>query len=223
MQRWLFFFSIALLALLALLLARPLDTGTPLPGTEPWSRAALSDVIGLLSEAESEIRDDRIHLRGVAQSGPAWFSAFDELRTSLSNDVEFVVDVFVIDETISTDELCRRMFENIDRELIRFQKSGATMRTASYATLDRMTGFAADCPATRISITGHTDATGSESINRTLSRARAQAVADYLIASGVNADRLLVSGVGSSRPIADNESARGRERNRRIELELVAD
>ncbi|MFQ5609264.1 MAG: OmpA family protein [Woeseiaceae bacterium] len=220
MPRWLFFLSIALLALFALLYASPLDSGKPSSVGNPWSHGALRDVIGLLTEGKSEVTDDRIHLRGVAASGPEWFSAFDALRVSMSDDVDLVVDVFVIDETISVDDLCRRMFDDIDRDAIGFRKSGSEIRTASFAALDRLAGFATDCPAATISITGHTDVTGYEPNNRALSLARAQAVADYLVSRGTGPDRLLVSGVGSSQPVADNDTARGRERNRRIEIGL---
>jgi OOP family OmpA-OmpF porin len=67
---------------------------------------------------------------------------------------------------------------------------------------------------------GHTDATGEEAWNMQVSRARAQAVADHLIASGVAVERLIIDGRGSQQPLASNDTVQGRERNRRIEFEL---
>ncbi len=61
---------------------------------------------------------------------------------------------------------------------------------------------------------------GNEARNRQLSLARAQSVADYLVRNGVPASQLIVAGVGSSDPAADNATAYGRGLNRRIEFEL---
>ena len=87
--------------------------------------------------------------------------------------------------------------------------------------LDRIGELARDCRQTSIGITGHSDNTGNESYNKTLSRARAQTVADYLLARGATAAQLQVSGAGSDFPIADNAPPQGREQNRRIEFELL--
>jgi outer membrane protein OmpA-like peptidoglycan-associated protein len=87
--------------------------------------------------------------------------------------------------------------------------------------LDRLVEFTHDCQDSAIAITGHSDATGSKTINKTLSLARAQAVANYLSRAGVKSGRMLVAGAGSSVPIADNSTAHGRSLNRRIEFETL--
>ena len=69
-------------------------------------------------------------------------------------------------------------------------------------------------------MTGHTDASGSEGWNQHLSMQRAQAVGDYLVSGGVDRARLLLAGVGSSSPIADDSTRYGRSLNRRIDIEL---
>jgi outer membrane protein OmpA-like peptidoglycan-associated protein len=67
-------------------------------------------------------------------------------------------------------------------------------------------------------VEGHTDSRGSEATNLVLSKARADAVASYLITHGVPTERVTTAGIGSSRPVADNSSAEGRADNRRVEL-----
>jgi outer membrane protein OmpA-like peptidoglycan-associated protein len=67
-------------------------------------------------------------------------------------------------------------------------------------------------------VEGHTDDTGSVTANTELSLRRAIAVRDYLIAQGVAASRIDVAGLGPSRPAADNATADGRARNRRVEI-----
>lgn len=76
-------------------------------------------------------------------------------------------------------------------------------------------------PNTEIRIIGHTDSTGSDSINNPLSVNRAASARDYLSARGVDSRRILISGRGSYEPIADNNSEMGRSRNRRIEIFLA--
>jgi OOP family OmpA-OmpF porin len=69
-------------------------------------------------------------------------------------------------------------------------------------------------------VTGHTDASGDETWNQRLSLKRANAVADYVATGGVARSRLTVAGVGSSMPIADDNTRYGRSLNRRIEIAL---
>jgi outer membrane protein OmpA-like peptidoglycan-associated protein len=70
----------------------------------------------------------------------------------------------------------------------------------------------------KIVVEGHTDSTGTDTTNQALSMARAESVRDFLTSHGVPADRISAQGFGSSRPIADNNSAEGRANNRRVEI-----
>jgi outer membrane protein OmpA-like peptidoglycan-associated protein len=119
-------------------------------------------------------------------------------------------------------QACQRMFDWITTEPIRFQASSAILRGSSTPLLERLAEFAHDCPATRIRITGHTDAVGNADFNQRLSEERAATVAEYLSARGVAPQRLVVRGAGASEPVDDNRTAFGRERNRRIDLELMS-
>ncbi|MCH2557652.1 MAG: OmpA family protein [Alcanivorax sp.] len=73
-------------------------------------------------------------------------------------------------------------------------------------------------PNSEVEIGGHTDSTGSASYNQTLSERRAASVRDFLIDQGVDPGRLTAVGYGASRPVDDNGTGQGRERNRRIEM-----
>ncbi|MDD9893485.1 MAG: OmpA family protein [Gammaproteobacteria bacterium] len=75
----------------------------------------------------------------------------------------------------------------------------------------------ADSKAT-YQVVGHTDSSGPEAYNQTLSEQRAQAVLAWLVANGVDANRLTAVGKGESSPVADNSTAEGRAQNRRVEL-----
>lgn len=91
-------------------------------------------------------------------------------------------------------------------------KSGAT------ANLDRLSAFLNQYPNRTASIEGYTDSMGSDEMNQSLSERRADAVRSYLVRQGVGSDRLTSTGRGESSPVADNESASGRQQNRRVEV-----
>jgi outer membrane protein OmpA-like peptidoglycan-associated protein len=74
---------------------------------------------------------------------------------------------------------------------------------------------------TNILVAGHTDSTGSEELNQTLSERRANAVNNILLAQGVAADRLSIIGFGESVPMADNGTVAGRQQNRRVEIKIT--
>lgn len=96
------------------------------------------------------------------------------------------------------------------------------LRSESFAELDEVWRFLKQNPTVRIEISGHTDNTGTDAGNRTLSANRARAVADHLIGKGIEAARIVSVGLGSSRPIAGNDSEEGRAANRRIEFRVLA-
>ncbi|MEI8705367.1 OmpA family protein [Pseudoalteromonas sp. B62] len=74
---------------------------------------------------------------------------------------------------------------------------------------------------TYLSVEGHTDSTGKDSYNMTLSQQRAQSVKGYLVNQQILAGRISTRGYGETRPIASNDSANGRAQNRRVEIQIV--
>lgn len=75
---------------------------------------------------------------------------------------------------------------------------------------------------TEVVIEGHTDSTGSDDYNQTLSERRAQSVSSYLVRQGVNPGRFFTMGYGEEQPVAGNETAAGRQQNRRVEVAIYA-
>lgn len=90
------------------------------------------------------------------------------------------------------------------------------------ANLDKMAEIVKKYEDTEILIEGHTDSVGSDAYNMTLSKNRAQSVADYLAGQGVAKSRLKTKGYGESRPITTNDTDSGRQQNRRVEAAIYA-
>ncbi|WKN44675.1 OmpA family protein [Tunicatimonas pelagia] len=102
-----------------------------------------------------------------------------------------------------------------------FDTDKYVIQEKSKPELDKIASFLQENPTISVSINGHTDNVGSDSYNKTLSTQRAKAVYDYLLQAGVPAERLAYQGYGAEKPIADNNTAEGRQKNRRIAFEIL--
>lgn len=109
----------------------------------------------------------------------------------------------------------------ITLEDLAFEPGTDQLVTEAAAGVARIAAFVGREPARGIRIEGHTDATGSPDANRLLSLRRAEALRDALVAAGVAAARIAVSGEGSAQPVASNDEAEGRARNRRVVVRLL--
>ncbi|MEM6636465.1 MAG: OmpA family protein [Pseudomonadota bacterium] len=119
-------------------------------------------------------------------------------------------------------EACVGRFEILSRTgNIYFNTGSARLSQQSDALLSSLVDIVQRCPDLAIEVQGHTDAVGSDAANQRLSEARANSVARWLGDQGIAADRLLVTGYGEARPVADNETADGRAKNRRIEFVVI--
>ncbi len=101
---------------------------------------------------------------------------------------------------------------------IHFDFAKATLRPDATPVLKEVEKLLQDNPALRLSVEGHTDNIGTQQANLALSQSRAAAVVAALVKSGISATRLRSSGHGADQPIAGNDTAEGRAKNRRVEL-----
>lgn len=101
---------------------------------------------------------------------------------------------------------------------ISFDTNRADIKSNFRPILDRFASTLNENPATTVTIIGHTDSTGSDSINQPLSIERASHTRDYLATKGVSPTRIVVEGRGAREPIASNNDDNGRARNRRVEI-----
>lgn len=108
-------------------------------------------------------------------------------------------------------------FDNIE-----FKFDSSDLTEDSYPTLDQVASILKENQTWgTLKVKGHTDSTGPEAYNQTLSERRAQSVKDYLVSQGLSDSVVTVEGYGESQPIATNNTAEGRKANRRVEFEIV--
>jgi outer membrane protein OmpA-like peptidoglycan-associated protein len=118
-----------------------------------------------------------------------------------------------------TDEECGNRFDTISRSgAIYFAYGSAVLDPASKPLLATAYDVIAKCPRYKIEVSGHTDSSGAPADNLALSQRRADAVASFLKAEGIAAERLRAVGYGQTRPVAPNDSNKNRALNRRIEF-----
>ena len=105
---------------------------------------------------------------------------------------------------------------------INFRRNSADIKATSFPLLKQAVIVFKDYPALRVEISGHTSNEGKREFNMKLSRKRAEAVKDYLVSAGIDEKRIGTVGYGPDKPIADNDTKEGTEKNRRIEFRLLS-
>ncbi|MBI1356685.1 MAG: OmpA family protein [Acidobacteria bacterium] len=117
---------------------------------------------------------------------------------------------------VETRETARGLILNLPDILFDFDK--ATLRPEARETLSRVCGVLSVARGYDLSVEGHTDSVGSDAYNQTLSEKRAQSVQTYFNACQLPSVKVTAQGFGESKPIASNDSADGRQKNRRVEI-----
>lgn len=105
---------------------------------------------------------------------------------------------------------------------VQFETGSDKIKPTSYGVLDEAAGILKARSKVRVEIQGHTDNVGSAAANQTLSDRRAMSVKNYLTGMGVSAGQLETRGLGAVKPVADNGTAEGRAKNRRIEFKVLS-
>jgi outer membrane protein OmpA-like peptidoglycan-associated protein len=105
---------------------------------------------------------------------------------------------------------------------ILFDVDSDQLRPAAKQNLDELAASLKDYDGTRVLVVGHTDNTGTDAYNQSLSERRSGAARGYLLQDGLTPDRVEAVGRGESEPVADNDTAAGRQENRRVEVAIFA-
>jgi outer membrane protein OmpA-like peptidoglycan-associated protein len=128
------------------------------------------------------------------------------------------------DRMAGTGVTVTRMGDNITLNMpsnITFALNSSDLNAQFFNALDGVSMVLKEYDKTVIEVAGHTDSSGSDQYNQSLSERRAQAVAGYLGSHGVKTQRLITIGAGEGHPVASNDTEQGRAANRRVELTIV--
>jgi len=127
-------------------------------------------------------------------------------------------------ELAGTGVSVTRMGDNITLNMpgnVTFATNSSDLSPAFFDVLNSVGKVLKEFDQTVVEVAGHTDSTGTESYNQSLSERRATSVSQYLSGRGIGQQRVLTVGMGELRPVADNSSADGRQANRRVEITMV--
>lgn len=176
--------------------------------------AAAGAVVGLISGDDAVERRQRAMVgAGVgALAGGAIGNYQDRQEAELRAELE------------GTGVSVTRIGDNITLNMpgnVTFATDSSDLSPAFFDVLNSVGKVLGEFDKTVVEVAGHTDSTGSDSYNQSLSERRAQSVSRYLTSQGVISQRLITVGMGEARPVADNATASGRQANRRVEITMV--
>jgi outer membrane protein OmpA-like peptidoglycan-associated protein len=162
--------------------------------------------------AEAEAARNRAAAADLDQRLQQAVKEREELRASLLQQLSVILE---------TRDTARGLVVNLSD--VTFATGQATLVPGAREKLARVSGILAAHPTLRLEIEGHTDSVGSDALNQSLSERRAEAVRSYLVQQGVPTGSVTAAGFGKSRPVASNDTADGRQLNRRVELVVSGD
>ena len=176
--------------------------------------AAAGAVVGLVSGDDAvERRQRALLLAGVgALAGGSIGYYMDKQEAELRAQLE------------GTGVSVTRIGDNITLNMpgnVTFATDSSDLSPAFFDVLNSVGLVLKEYDQTVIEVAGHTDSTGTEAYNQSLSERRASSVGTYLESQGISGQRMITVGMGELRPVADNSSASGRQANRRVEITMV--
>lgn len=184
----------------------------------PAADRAIS-VVNRLVSGQASWSGEQLSISGTADSGDigAARAEFDKAATS---GMLGRFDVRALERSGARRQECNAAFNDaLANATIRFQTGSATIDAGNDELFQHLVSLASTCPG-NLTVEGHTDSRGDAEMNSALSMSRASAVRDALAALGIEAARMNAVGYGEENPIADNESAAGRAKNRRIAISV---
>ncbi len=134
------------------------------------------------------------------------------LRTRLKDQLNLI---------LQTRDTARGLIVNMSDVL--FDTNQATLKPGAKEKLAKVSGILLAYPSLHLTVEGHTDSTGSDEYNQKLSERRADSVREYLVSNGIADNNIEAHGYGKTRPVATNDTAAGRQQNRRVELVVNGD
>ncbi len=193
-----------------------------------WFNAALSllpFVQRMNNEGGFGLDGSTVTLRGLVESEDLKSKLVADATKVIGNSLRVEDKVLVKGKvtTAQATDFQAKLNQMMAGKIVEFDTSSDVLTDKGRAVLNEMVKVLNEVPGIPVEIGGHTDARGDAALNENLSRQRARACLQYLVQKGVNARRLSSDGYGSSKPLADNNTAEGQQRNRRIEFTVLSE
>lgn len=183
-----------------------------------WSshmQKLLSEPLKQVSHGQLSVEGNRVGIRGDVANEMMRQQVASDLATSLN-------PTYTISNGLRVNAPAQKLLDTaLAKRIIEFESGQAVIRPSGIQILDEMAAAMAQIGGRKVEVIGHTDNTGARESNLALSLARAGAVRSYLAGKGIAAATIAVAGAGPDQPLADNSSAEGRARNRRIEFRVL--
>jgi outer membrane protein OmpA-like peptidoglycan-associated protein len=164
-----------------------------------------------LAQAQQAADAARLAAEAQAQQAQATAAQADRERAELRERLRQQLS-----QVLETRETARGLIVNVSDVLFDFDS--ANLKAGAREKLARVSGILLSTPDLTIEVEGHTDNVGSDTYNQSLSEQRAASVRDYLLRQGIMPDAVATAGFGESQPVVANNTAAGRQQNRRVEL-----
>jgi outer membrane protein OmpA-like peptidoglycan-associated protein len=169
--------------------------------------AAGAEADRLKRENDAQRAASQIELDGAARQKAQLEAEKVELRVQLLRQFNVI---------LQTRDTARGLIVNMSDVL--FDTAKSTLRPAAREKLAKVAGIVSGHPGLRLDVEGHTDSVGGDDYNQGLSEQRGAAVRDYLMQQGMPVSSVTAKGFGKTQPVASNDTAEGRQQNRRVEI-----
>lgn len=193
------------------------DTGVVAPPN--WRQhvvTMLTPTLQQVSAGQVDISGNAVRVTGEVANEAQRQQVVSDMATALNNPT------YTITNALRNGSGQQKMLDAaLANRIIEFESGSATLAPRGRTILDEMAAAMRRIGNARVQIVGHTDAVGRREANVALSLSRAGAVKAYLEQQGIAAGNLSVQGLGPDQPVADNTTAEGRARNRRIEFRVL--
>jgi OmpA-OmpF porin, OOP family len=164
-----------------------------------------------------------VTVRGLVETDDTKSKLIADTVSAVGKDVR-VEDKIMVRGKITAaqaSDFQARLNQMLVGKIVEFDTNSDLLTDKGKAVLDEMVKVLGEVPGVPVEIGGHTDSRGNAGLNQNLSQRRARSCLQYLVQKGVDARRLSSNGYGSLKPIADNNTPEGQQRNRRIEFNVL--
>ncbi|OAL84069.1 hypothetical protein AY608_14885 [Acinetobacter terrae] len=191
--------------------------------------AKLSNEIGwsdsvseVITEDLKKVKQGKLSIRGTQVELAGKMSNQNDIQPTTVSFQNLVQAPYCLNTQLTVNQAEQKIIdEALKNRIIEFESGSAILAESGIQILDEMAVALNKVAGKKVKVIGHTDSSGNPAKNLTLSQERAAAVKNYLIGKNIPTDHLSVEGLGSNKPVADNTTAEGRKKNRRIEFEVL--